>query len=43
MILIFKAKHVFKIRLKYFHNNLNIVAILTPSREFPLLNVHNFL
>ena len=28
-------------QLKYFHNNLNIVVILAPGREFFSLNVQN--
>ena len=48
MILMLKAKHIFKmfffkIRLKYFHDNLHTVLILAPGREFFLLNVRNFL
>ena len=31
------------IRLKYFHDNLNIVVILDPGREFLLLEVFDFL
>ena len=29
--------------LKYFYDNLNIIGVLAPAREFPLLNVANFL
>ena len=49
MVLLLKVKQMFQnavmiIRLKYFHDSLNIVVILPSSRDFfSLQNVPNFL